>query len=341
MREFHSLEEFDTFTSELNSKGDEGERVPILSNSYLVDPTLLDMPSDPFSPEYYRAVLNLHARLSARLSYDARTMEHTPLDIEATIARPAAYQKDGEWLGNFFESYGHLIKRLDVKAGFRVIEYGCGDAEISLHLARLGCNVTVVDIEPSYIDIVKEKAWRLKVPISAICGDFMTGGDLEPFDRVFFYQAFHHSLEHQRVLENLHRILKPDGLIVFGTEPVIEPDGPWKHAVPYPWGPRLDGLSLRAMRSHGWMELGFQEPYFKELLERTRWTYDKFQSSTNGLVFSITSKPIKPPAELSRPPVPLIFSPPIGRLARLRDALAGGAAFAATIFGSRSGRRRT
>jgi len=289
-REFNSLEEFDAFAADLNSRGDETERIPILSNSYLVDRTLLDMPSDPFSPEYLRAVLNVHARISGRPSYDSRTMEHTPLDVSAAIVRPAAYQNDGEWLGSYLESYGNLIRRLEVKPGMRVIEYGCGDAEISLHLARLGCSVTAIDIEPSYIDIVKEKAARFRLPISAICGDFMTGGDLGPFDRVFFYQAFHHSLEHQLVIENMHRILKPDGFIVFGPEPIVEPDGPWKHAVPYPWGPRLDGLSLRAMRTHGWMELGFQEPYFKKLLERNGWSYEKFHSTTNGLIFSITSK---------------------------------------------------
>jgi ubiquinone/menaquinone biosynthesis C-methylase UbiE len=172
----------------------------------------------------------------------------------------------------------------------QVIEYGCGDAEILLHLARLGCDVTVVDIEQTYLDVVKEKAARLKVDLTAICGSFSMPNDLPPFDRAFFYQSFHHSLDHQDLLHRMHRILTPDGFIVFGPEPVIEIDGPWQHVVPYPWGPRLDGLSLRAMRNYGWMELGFQEPYFKALLERTGWSYDRFSSPTNGLVFSIVAK---------------------------------------------------
>lgn len=290
MRQFHSLKEFDAFVSEVNSKGSEEERIPILANSYLVDPSLLHMPTDPFSPEYHRAVLNVHARISGRPVYDAKTMELTPLNVEQTISCPAPYQNGGEWLGNYLESYGHLIKRLDVRSGTRVIEFGCGEAEISLHLARMGCDVTVIDIEPNYIRIVKEKAAQFKLPINGICGDFLSGGGLEPFDRAFFYQSFHHSLDHRKVLIGLHQILKPDGFLVFGPEPVINADGPWRRTVPYPWGPRLDGLSLRAMRSHGWMELGFQESYFKDLLDRTGWTYDKFQSTANGLVFSIVSK---------------------------------------------------
>jgi hypothetical protein len=54
----------------------------------LVDPTLLNMPGDPFSPEYLRAVLNVHAQISGRPSYDARTME---LDISDKHPRKLFY----------------------------------------------------------------------------------------------------------------------------------------------------------------------------------------------------------------------------------------------------------
>ena len=39
----------------------------------------------------------------------------------------------------------------------------------------------------------------------------------------------------------------------------------------YPWGPRLDGLSLWSTRIHGWLELGFAAGYFSEALARTGW----------------------------------------------------------------------
>ena len=38
--------------------------------------------------------------------------------------------------------------------------------------------------------------------------------------------------------------------------------------VPYPWGLRLDGESIRSISEFGWMELGFSEDYFGELLMR-------------------------------------------------------------------------
>lgn len=289
MKLFHSLEEFREFTSDLEGV-DEAAKIEALSNAFLVDPVVVEMPADPFSDAYKRAVLDIHARISGRPCYDATTMEHTPLDIAGFVARPAAYQYDSQWLGNYLESFGHMIRKLDVRPGMRVIEFGCGDAELSLHLARFGCDVTVVDIEPGYLEIVRRKAERMEVRIQTVLGDFTDGLDLDPFDRIFFYQAFHHSLDHQQAIANYATMLRPDGFLVFGAEPVIDPAGPWSQAVPYPWGPRLDGLSLRAMQTHGWMELGFQRPYFERLLARNGLGCEQESSPANSLASSIVSR---------------------------------------------------
>jgi SAM-dependent methyltransferase len=290
MRLFHSLTEFREFAQRVATAGDEAERIELLSNSFLIDPVIVEMPADPFSDAYRRAVLDIHARISGRPCYDATTMERTPLDVAGFVARPAAYQYDSQWLGNYLESFGHIIKKLDVRPGMRVIEFGCGDADLALHLARFGCDVTVVDIEPDYLEIVRRKAERLEVRIRTVLGDFTDGVDLEPFDRIFFYQAFHHSLEHQQAIANYARMLRADGFLVFGAEPVIDPAGPWARAVPYPWGPRLDGLSLRAMQTHGWMELGFQKPYFEALLVRHGLNCEQETSPVNNLAASIVAR---------------------------------------------------
>jgi FkbM family methyltransferase len=291
MRELKSLSEFDDFVRTLDSM-DESEKMYVLGNSYLADPDIVAMPPDPFSNEYRDQVLRIHAKLSGRERYDATTMEHTPLDIAAQAKRPAVYSFDSVQLGQFFESYGHVMKVLAAKEGMRILELGCGDAQISLHLARMGCDVTAVDIEPGYVELVKTQARMLETKITALQGGFMSGVALGKFDRIFFYQAFHHSLEHQDLLAALPDMLTDDGFAVFATEPIIDPAGGWGPVVPYPWGPRLDGLSLRAMRVHGWMELGFQNAYFDEALRRAGFTSERFSSPTNGLVFSVTARRI-------------------------------------------------
>jgi len=282
-RAIGSLREFDEIFAECAAMETEVERIDLLSNCHLCDSDIIQMPDDPFSPEYEAAVLRVYSKLSGRSTYSAAECEKVPIDIENTIKKPSAYQYGGNFLGDYLEAYGQIIKCLKISDGMRLLEYGPGDGQISLHLARLGCDVTVIDIEDAYLQIIRGQAERAGIAIAAIHGDFLAGEELEPFDRILFFEAFHHSLVHQRALQKMGCMIKRDGFILFVGEPIIDPAGYWAAAVPYPWGPRLDGLSLRAMRTHGWMELGFQEPYFLAALDRCGWAGEKWVSPTNGL----------------------------------------------------------
>ena len=62
------------------------------------------------------------------------------------------------------------------------------------------------------------------------------------------------------------------GRVAFGSEPI--------GALQYPWGLRLDGLSLWSTRKYGWLELGFTRDYFFEALRKTGWTAQRARSRT-------------------------------------------------------------
>jgi hypothetical protein len=66
------------------------------------------------------------------------------------------------------------------------------------------------------------------------------------------------------MLRRLHDIVRPGGVVLFASEPVQNLD--------YPWGPRLDGLSVWSSRTYGWLELGFDRAYFDRALARTGWS---------------------------------------------------------------------
>ena len=85
----------------------------------------------------------------------------------------------------------------------------------------------------------------------------------EPFDAAVFFESFHHCADHLAMLGRLHDIVRPGGAVLFGAEPVQRLD--------YPWGPRLDGLSVWSSRTYGWLELGFDNAYFHRALARTGW----------------------------------------------------------------------
>ncbi len=64
-------------------------------------------------------------------------------------------------------------------------------------------------------------------------------------------------------------LLNEGGKIIFAAEPITDD-------FPIPWGLRLDGESLWAIRNFGWCELGFQESYFRELMARNNLIITKY-----------------------------------------------------------------
>jgi len=88
-------------------------------------------------------------------------------------------------------------------------------------------------------------------------------------------------------------MLTPDGSIYFAGEPIVPAGDYYEDSVPYMWGPRLDGLSLRAMREHGWCELGFREQYFVHLLMKNGFTVRKEINHQNGRASYYVAEPSK------------------------------------------------
>jgi hypothetical protein len=74
----------------------------------------------------------------------------------------------------------------------------------------------------------------------------------------------------------LHNVLRPGGKVFFAAEPIDD-------SFPVPWGLRLDGESLWAIRRNGWLELGYQESYFVRTLHHLGWVSHKHVSPATHL----------------------------------------------------------
>lgn len=111
----------------------------------------------------------------------------------------------------------HGIK---TKSILRVLEVGCGPGWLSLELARLGNDVTGLDLSPDSIAIAREFAdndpWReTRGKLEYMAGDFFASGLPEAFfDAVVFQGALHHFAEQQRVMDEVKRLLREGGLII-------------------------------------------------------------------------------------------------------------------------------
>jgi len=227
------------------------------------------LPSDPFSDAYRCAVLEMYDWL--RGGPYSLANELTPFDHSAAVVRPFPFFTGSPvTAGNHLAAIGHLIRTAGAGESSQILELGAGWGNVALFLAQLGCQVTVLDISEEFVKLIDDRAACLGVQIETRIGDFHSVSDLDgTYDVVLFFESFHHCLEHGRLVQELDRIVRPGGRIVFAAEPVARRF--W-----CPWGLRLDGESVWAIRRNGWLELGFRRSYFLEMLSRAGWRANLF-----------------------------------------------------------------
>ncbi len=255
---------------ELLKTFDEGYKVShdeayrLFSQAELAPPD--DLPADPFSPEYRQRYMDLYKKISTREHYSVQN-ERSEFNVDELSLRPFPYfTKSLKLAAQHFSLMGKLFEILDVKENSSILECGFGWGNTTLALAMLGHNVTALDIEERYCEVVRRRAETLQVTnIELVNSDFLWVETTDKkFDAVCFFESFHHCWEFERLLLALHRVLLPGGKIYFGAEPIND-------QFKTPWGVRLDGESLWVARHAGWMELGFHSDFFDELLDRTGW----------------------------------------------------------------------
>ncbi len=106
--------------------------------------------------------------------------------------------------------------------GKRILDFGCGEGEISTQLALLGAQVTGVDISPELVDLgrIRAKLDGVEDRIQFIAGDITTL-NLPPqsFDHVLCYAVLHH-VDLQETPPHLLKVLKPGGTMLM-AEPTL------------------------------------------------------------------------------------------------------------------------
>ncbi|MGN6209309.1 SAM-dependent methyltransferase [Asticcacaulis sp.] len=218
-----------------------------------------DLPSDPLSEAYHDRQMALYNGVSGK-AYRLEN-EATPFNARAAAKRPFPWSTQSVGTaGRYLGAIAHLLRTLKVSPGDRVLEFGPGWGETTLTMARLGLDVTAVDLEANFCELIRLRAAEADVPVTVVNSDFMWAETItDPFDAIVFFECFHHCDDHIRLLRALKGALKPGGRIYFAAEPIVDD-------YPVPWGLRMDGESLWAIRKHGWLELGFRSDYFRKAL---------------------------------------------------------------------------
>ena len=120
----------------------------------------------------------------------------------------------------------NILKEMDIKQGFYLLDYGCGPGSYVVPASRLvgeKGKVYALDINPLAIREVKKIASKKKlINVETIISDCETGLPDSNIDIILLYDTFHDLSNPENVLRELYRVLKPEGLLSFSDHHLKE-----------------------------------------------------------------------------------------------------------------------
>jgi ubiquinone/menaquinone biosynthesis C-methylase UbiE len=119
-----------------------------------------------------------------------------------------------------------VLEEAGIMQGFQVLEYGCGTGSYTLLAAGLvgeSGKVYALDVHPLSIRTVEKKAAKEGSDnIETILSDCDTGLPDGSIDVALFYDTFHILSSPDKVLKEIHRVLKPNGIMSFSDHHMKE-----------------------------------------------------------------------------------------------------------------------
>ncbi|HNW82821.1 MAG TPA: class I SAM-dependent methyltransferase [bacterium] len=132
---------------------------------------------------------------------------HLDPDTDAASRRIESVEKTVEFISGFCH-----------KPGMEILDLGCGPGLYAERLARHGHNVTGIDFSSNSISYAKNYAESENLRIDYVCGNYLELDYENRFDLVMLIYADFGVLlpdERSKVLDNVHKALKPGGIFIF------------------------------------------------------------------------------------------------------------------------------
>ncbi|MCD6472709.1 class I SAM-dependent methyltransferase [Candidatus Aerophobetes bacterium] len=127
---------------------------------------------------------------------------------------------------DLFSPRKNILKEVGIKPGFHVLDYGCGPGGYITATAELvgkSGKIYALDIHPLAIQMVQNIASKKQLTnVKTICSDCKTGLPDNSIDVVLLYDIFHDLNDPNGVMKELHRVLKPDGILSFSDHHMKE-----------------------------------------------------------------------------------------------------------------------
>jgi SAM-dependent methyltransferase len=142
----------------------------------------------------------------------------------------------------------HFIKKLGLKKGMSFLDCPCGIGRVSIPMAELGIRVTGVDIVPSFLDELREKAGKKNLTIPTYHNDMRRVNFKNEFDaagNLWTSFGFFSDADNLLVIKKMYQALKPGGKFLLH---VINRDWLLRHYQPNDWHETGDIRSLESRK---------------------------------------------------------------------------------------------
>ena len=152
-----------------------------------------------------------------------------------------------------------ILARAGFAPGDHVLDAGCGGGGVTQQLLDRGLRVTAVDADSAMVAKARE---TLPPAVTVLHQDLLELDLPEPVDAVFSCAVFHWVLDHDRLFERLHAMLRPGGRLVAQCgghgnianvlKVVGERPGTWLYATAEETEERLTRAGFKDVRT--WLE---------------------------------------------------------------------------------------
>jgi ubiquinone/menaquinone biosynthesis C-methylase UbiE len=120
----------------------------------------------------------------------------------------------------------NVLKEVGIQSGFHVLDYGCGPGSYIVPVRELvgtSGKIYALDINPLAIQMVQKIVSKRQLTnVETIHSDCKTGLPDSSVDVVLLYDTFHALRDPNGVLEELHRVLKLNGVLSFSDHHIKE-----------------------------------------------------------------------------------------------------------------------
>ena len=227
--------------------------------------------------DYKRAAIDYPRKLDAERLHYLRTKPFYNL-----ANKPPKFRGEGMDVETHrhFCDFANMAAALGLRAGARILDLACGSGWLSEYFARLGYDVTGIDISPQLIQIAEDRVravprlvdHQTEMRCRFRAHDIELAPLEEKYDAIICYDAMHHFVDEHAVVRHFAAMLPIGGLLF-----ILEGNRP-------PVASAAEMELVEVMRKYRTLESPFDPAYLCELLDQCGLAVVGDYVNVNGLI---------------------------------------------------------